>query len=69
MRIQALSAPTTAIRGQRSLCVHLQGGLAHLVVSTLDAVAAAGSAIWRTDEHGTVTMTFEGGVPAVATDR
>jgi len=33
----------------------------HPVPSTLDALADAGSAVWRTDERGTVTITFDGG--------
>ena len=38
----------------------------HPTAFTLDALAEAGSAVWRTDEHGTITVTFEQGVPVVA---
>ena len=41
----------------------------HPVASTLDAISESGAEIWRTDEHGTVTVTFEGGVPVVSGDR
>jgi competence protein ComEC len=36
---------------------------------TLDALADAGSAVWRTDEHGTITVTFEGGSPVITGER
>jgi competence protein ComEC len=38
----------------------------HPVPSTLDAITESGARIWRTDEQGTVTVTFEGGVPVVS---
>jgi competence protein ComEC len=41
----------------------------HPVASTLDAIAESGARIWRTDEHGTVTVTFDDGVPVVSGDR
>ena len=41
----------------------------HPVPTTLDALTEAGSALWRTDEHGTITVTFEEGVPVVAGER
>ncbi|HEX7246900.1 MAG TPA: ComEC/Rec2 family competence protein, partial [Actinomycetota bacterium] len=41
----------------------------HPVPSTLAALAAAGSTVWRTDERGTITVTLEGGVPMVAGER
>ena len=41
----------------------------HPVPSTLDALAGAGSAVWRTDERGTVTITFEGGSAVVTGQR
>ena len=40
----------------------------HPTAFTLDALAAAGSTVWRTDQHGTVTVTFEDGVPVVAVE-
>jgi len=41
----------------------------HPVPSTLDALAGAGSAVWRTDERGTVTIAFEGGSAVVTGQR
>ncbi|HTE65112.1 MAG TPA: MBL fold metallo-hydrolase, partial [Candidatus Binatia bacterium] len=41
----------------------------HPVQATLDAITASGAQVWRTDQHGTVTITFQGGVPAVVADR
>ena len=41
----------------------------HPTAFTLDALSAAGSSVWRTDEHGTVTVTFEAGVPVVTGER
>jgi beta-lactamase superfamily II metal-dependent hydrolase len=39
------------------------------VPSTLDALAGAGSVVWRTDERGTVTITFDGGEAIAAGER
>ncbi len=41
----------------------------HPVPTTLEAVAATGATVWRTDEHGTVTVTFVGGRTTVTADR
>jgi competence protein ComEC len=41
----------------------------HPVPSTLTAIAASGAAVWRTDERGTITVSFAGGVPVVRTER
>ena len=41
----------------------------HPVPSTLAAIGATGAEIWRTDEHGTITVTFEAGVAAVESVR
>jgi competence protein ComEC len=41
----------------------------HPVPSTLQAIAAAGSRIWRTDQHGDVVVTFDGPGPLVTSDR
>ena len=41
----------------------------HPTAFTLDALSGAGSSVWRTDEHGTVTVTFEAGVPVVSGER
>ncbi len=37
----------------------------HPVPSTLDALVASGSTVWRTDLRGTVTVTFDRGSPTV----
>jgi competence protein ComEC len=41
----------------------------HPVPSTLEAIAATGGDVWRTDEHGTITVTFEAGEPVVSAQR
>jgi competence protein ComEC len=42
----------------------------HPVPAILDAIAATGAAVWRTDEHGTVTVTFDDtGMPIADGDR
>jgi competence protein ComEC len=42
----------------------------HPVPATLDAIAETGAQVWRTDQHGTVTITFdEEGNPVVHPDR
>ena len=41
----------------------------HPVPSTLAAIRATGATVFRTDRHGTVTLTFSGGVPVVTTER
>jgi competence protein ComEC len=41
----------------------------HPVASTLEAIEATGADLWRTDEHGTVTVTFEAGTPVVSGQR
>jgi competence protein ComEC len=41
----------------------------HPTAFALDALSAAGSSVWRTDERGTVTVTFEAGVPVVKGER
>jgi competence protein ComEC len=41
----------------------------HPVPSTLEALEAAGSTVYRTDLHGTVTVSFDGGRPVVTTDK
>ncbi len=43
--------------------------LAHPVPATLEAIAATGAQMWRTDEHGNVTITFQGGQPVVSGER
>ena len=41
----------------------------HPTAFTLDALAAAGSTVWRTDRSGTVTVTFIDGVAVVSGER
>ena len=41
----------------------------HPVPATLEAIAATGAQVWRTDEHGTVTITFQAGQPVVSAER
>ncbi|MDH5314122.1 MAG: ComEC/Rec2 family competence protein [Actinomycetota bacterium] len=41
----------------------------HPVATTLGSLADAGSTVWRTDEHGTITVTFDQGVPVVTSER
>jgi competence protein ComEC len=41
----------------------------HPVPSTLGAIEAAGSRVWRTDEHGDIVVTFDGRGPVVHSDR
>ncbi len=41
----------------------------HPVPSTLEAITATGADVWRTDEHGTITVTFEAGEPVVSAQR
>jgi competence protein ComEC len=41
----------------------------HPVPGTLAEIEATGADVWRTDQHGTVTVTFEGGEPVVSTVR
>jgi competence protein ComEC len=41
----------------------------HPVPGTLAEIEATGAEVWRTDQHGTVTVTFEGGEPVVSTVR
>jgi len=41
----------------------------HPVPATLEAIATTGAQVWRTDERGTVTITFQGGQPVVSGER
>ncbi|HEX6401106.1 MAG TPA: ComEC/Rec2 family competence protein [Actinomycetota bacterium] len=41
----------------------------HPTAFTLDALAAAGAQVWRTDRQGTITVRFEGPTPVVASER
>ena len=40
------------------ICVGQPNDYGHPVPSTLQAIAATGAQIWRTDQHGTITVTF-----------
>jgi competence protein ComEC len=59
---QAVAAPVAVV----SVGENTYG---HPVPTTLEALAEAGSAVWRTDEHGTVTVTFHDGVAVVSGER
>ena len=59
---QAVAAPVAVV----SVGENTYG---HPVPSTLDAIAATGAQIWRTDQHGTITVTFQGGGPSVVAER
>jgi competence protein ComEC len=41
----------------------------HPVPAVLDAIAETGAAVWRTDRHGTLTVTFDGNGPVVTPER
>jgi competence protein ComEC len=41
----------------------------HPVPATLDAIAETGAEVWRTDQHGTITITFDSAGPVVTADR
>ena len=41
----------------------------HPVPATLDAIAQTGAGIWRTDQHGTITVTFDANGPVVTAPR
>jgi competence protein ComEC len=41
----------------------------HPTVFTLDALVAAGSQVWRTDRHGTITIRFDGRNATVESER
>ena len=46
-----------------------ENGYGHPVAATLDDLVHAGSTVWRTDQHGTITVTFRDGAPVVTSDR
>jgi competence protein ComEC len=41
----------------------------HPTAFTLDALAASGAQVWRTDRHGTITVSFAGLTPTVESER
>jgi competence protein ComEC len=58
-----------AVQAQHAIVSVGENTYGHPVPSTLDALEEAGATVWRTDEHGTVTVTFEGGQPVVSAER
>jgi len=46
-----------------------ENGYGHPVPATMDHLVHAGSAVWRTDQHGTIAVTFDGGAPVVTPSR
>jgi competence protein ComEC len=41
----------------------------HPTAAALDALADSGAEVWRTDQHGTITVTFQDGVPILVAER
>jgi competence protein ComEC len=41
----------------------------HPTAFTLDALWASGAQVWRTDRHGTITVSFVGLTPTVESER
>jgi competence protein ComEC len=37
----------------------------HPVPATLASIEATGAQVWRTDQWGTITISFQGGIPLV----
>jgi competence protein ComEC len=58
-----------AVQAQVAVVSVGENDYGHPVPATLATIAATGAQVWRTDEHGTVTVTFEEGVPVVSADR
>jgi competence protein ComEC len=46
-----------------------ENGYGHPVPSTLDALAATGAQVWRTDRAGTITVRFDGPSPTIESER
>jgi competence protein ComEC len=40
----------------------------HPTASALDALTDSGAEVWRTDQHGTITVTFHDGVPSIVVE-
>ena len=55
-----------AVRAEVAIVSVGENTYGHPVPSTLAAIEATGAEIWRTDQHGTVTVTFDAGVPMVS---
>ena len=52
-----------AVHAQVAVVSVGENSYGHPVPSTLAAIEATGAEVWRTDQHGTVTVTFEDGMP------
>jgi competence protein ComEC len=58
-----------AVRARVAIVSVGENGYGHPVPSTLDAIAATGAQVWRTDRDGTVTVTLSGGNLTVESER
>jgi competence protein ComEC len=58
-----------AVHAQVAIVSVGENNYGHPVPSTLAEIEATGARVWRTDQHGTVTVTFEAGEPVVSSDR
>ena len=58
-----------AVRAQVAVVSVGENTYGHPVPSTLAALTASGARVWRTDQRGTVTITFERGQPLVTSGR
>ena len=51
------------------ICVGEPNDYGHPVPATVQAIAATGAEIWRTDQHGTITVTFAASGPVASGER
>jgi competence protein ComEC len=58
-----------AVHAQIAIVSVGENDYGHPVPATLASIAATGAQVWRTDQHGTITVTFADGVPVVTPDR
>jgi competence protein ComEC len=65
----SLPAFFEAVRADVAIVPVGENTYGHPVPSILEAIEASGSEVWRTDERGTVTVTFAGGEPRVTPER
>ncbi len=65
----SLPAFFDAVQAQVAVVSVGENTYGHPVPATLDAIAGTGAEVWRTDQHGTVTLTFVDGQPTVAAVR
>ncbi len=47
----------------------MENDYGHPTAATLDALVASGAEVWRTDRHGTITVSFAGRTPTVESER